>query len=335
MTEQYYTEKPEVEHDIKVINGFFFDKKFTFKTDAGVFSKNMVDFGSALLIQSFNIPEKGNILDLGCGYGPIGLTIASQLHSGRILFTDINERALDLVDENIQLNRQYVSSDVQLSVLKSRGFENINEYHFNYILLNPPIRAGKGTICKELLQRDPSIIVSVSATTRQPRNGEQDGISYHFLTRDRFENMIQNNGFLEHACVYNNYYGTPKDFVVEQISSGKNVLLEIDIQGALQVKKKYPEGVFVFILPPSMKTLKTRIEGRGSETPESLKTRLSSAVSEIELIRNYDYFIVNDTVNHATDILQAIITAEKCRVNADIEEIVCRFKEETNVKTVD
>ncbi len=196
------------------------------------------------------------------------------------------------------------------------------------IIVSGPSGAGKGTICKELISRDDSILVSVSATTRKPRNGEVDGVSYHFLSRERFEKMILEDGFLEHACVYDNYYGTPKDFVVEQITQGKNVLLEIDIQGALQVKKKYPEGIFVFILPPSMKTLKSRIEGRGSETPESLKKRLSSAYSEIELIKNYDYFIVNDTVDHATDVLQAIITAEKCRVDADIQDIVRRFKEE-------
>lgn len=196
------------------------------------------------------------------------------------------------------------------------------------IIVSGPSGAGKGTICKELINRDSSILVSVSATTRMPRNGEVDGVSYHFLTRERFEEMILEDGFLEHACVYDNYYGTPKDFVVEQITQGRNVLLEIDIQGALQVKKKYPEGIFVFILPPSMKTLKSRIEGRGSETPESLKKRLSCAYSEIELIKNYDYFIVNDTVDHATDVLQAIITAEKYRVDADIEEIVRRFKED-------
>lgn len=196
------------------------------------------------------------------------------------------------------------------------------------IIVSGPSGAGKGTICKELINRDDSIVVSVSATTRKPRNGEVDGVSYHFLDRDHFRSLIIEDGFLEHACVYDNYYGTPKKFVIEQITSGKNVLLEIDIQGALQVKKKYPEGIFVFVLPPSMETLKERIVGRGSETPESLEMRLSSAYSEIELIKNYDYFIVNDTVDYATDILQAIITAEKCRVNADIEDIVRRFKEE-------
>ncbi len=196
------------------------------------------------------------------------------------------------------------------------------------IIVSGPSGAGKGTICKELINRDDSIVVSVSATTRKPRNGELDGSSYHFLDRAHFESLIKEDGFLEHACVYDNYYGTPKNFVVEQITTGKNVLLEIDIQGALQVKKKYPEGIFVFVLPPSMQTLKERIVGRGSETPESLEKRLSSAYSEIELIKNYDYFIVNDTVSHATDILQAIITAENCRVNAGIEGIVRRFKEE-------
>ena len=197
------------------------------------------------------------------------------------------------------------------------------------IVVSGPSGAGKGTICKELISRDESIVVSVSATTRAPRNGEVEGISYHYLDRNQFEEMIDSDGFLEHAKVYDNYYGTPKKFVIDHIVKGDNVLLEIDIQGALQVKKKYPEGIFVFILPPSMKELKSRIVGRGSETPESLEKRLSSAYSEIEYIKNYDYFIVNDKVHHATDILQSIILAEKCRVAADIEQIVFKFKEET------
>ena len=115
------------------------------------------------------------------------------------------------------------------------------------IIVSGPSGAGKGTICKELINRDKSIEVSVSATTRKPREGEVDGISYHFMAREAFKSLIEQNGFLEHACVYDNYYGTPKDFVLEKISQGRNVLLEIDIQGALQVRKKYPEGIFVFV----------------------------------------------------------------------------------------
>ncbi|MDN5352258.1 MAG: guanylate kinase [Clostridiales bacterium] len=196
------------------------------------------------------------------------------------------------------------------------------------IVVSGPSGAGKGTICKELIHRDHDIVVSVSATTRAPRAGEIDGKSYHFLSKEAFETMIGSDSFLEYAQVYDNYYGTPKQFVIDRLEAGENVLLEIDIQGALQVKRKYPEGIFVFVLPPSMKDLRHRIIHRGSETADSLEKRLSCAYSEIEYIKNYDYFIINDTVCHATDILQSVITAEKCRVNAEIEEIVKRFKEE-------
>jgi len=196
------------------------------------------------------------------------------------------------------------------------------------IVVSGPSGAGKGTICKEVLSRRNDIFVSTSATTREPREGEVHGVNYYFVTREEFEKNIEEEAFIEYAEVYTNLYGTPKEAVLEKLNKGENILLEIDIQGALQVKKRYPEGVFIFILPPSMKELKSRIIGRGSETPESLERRFSSAFEEIEFVNQYDYYIINDQVKKASDLMEAIIDAERCKVIEDIEDIVKMFKEE-------
>lgn len=197
------------------------------------------------------------------------------------------------------------------------------------LVVSGPSGAGKGTICKELLRRrGENITVSVSATTRSPREGEVEGVNYFFLEKEKFKSMIGSGEFLEHAQVYDNFYGTPKKFVMNELLEGRNVLLEIDIQGAMQVRDKYPEGVFVFILPPSMKELKSRIIGRGSETEESLEKRFSSAFSEIDFIKKYDYYIINDKVDMATNTLESIIDAESHRVVENIEELIKDFKGE-------
>lgn len=194
------------------------------------------------------------------------------------------------------------------------------------IVISGPSGAGKGTVCKALLERH-DFWISVSATTRSPRNGEIDGVNYYFITKDNFLEKIKNEDFLEYAEVYGNYYGTPKPEVLKVLDSGRDVILEIDIQGALKVKKAYPEGLFIFILPPSMAELKNRITNRGSETPESLMTRVTSAHKEISFVSKYDYAVVNDTVSSACEKIQSILIAEKCRVdriNADF------LKEEKN-----
>lgn len=196
------------------------------------------------------------------------------------------------------------------------------------VVVSGPSGAGKGTICKALMQRYDGISVSVSATTRSPRAGEVDGVNYHFLEKDRFEQMIEQDEFLEYARVYDNCYGTPRQFVEDKIAKGEDVLLEIDIQGALQVKKKFPEGVFVFILPPSMAELKNRIIKRGSETEESFKKRFASAFDEISFIKDYDYYIINEEVAKSTEKLYAVIEAEKIRVVQNIENLINEFKEE-------
>lgn len=183
------------------------------------------------------------------------------------------------------------------------------------IVISGPSGAGKGTICKELLDKHNNIYISVSATTRSPRAGEVDGINYYFLTKESFEEKVSQNGFLEYANVHGNFYGTPKVNVEKMLEEGKDVILEIDIQGALQVKENFSEGVFIFILPPSMEELKQRIIKRGSETPESLMKRFKSAYKEINFVSRYNYAVVNDEVETATEKIEAIINAEKCRVD--------------------
>ena len=195
------------------------------------------------------------------------------------------------------------------------------------IVISGPSGAGKGTICKELIEKHDNIYISVSATTRLPRLGEVNGVNYYFLTKDEFKDKVENNGFIEYANVHGNYYGTPKLNVEKMLNEGKNVILEIDIQGALQVKENFEEGVFIFILPPSMEELKRRIIKRGSETEESLMTRFKNAYKEINYVSKYNYAVVNDTLDLAVSKVEAIINAEKCRVDRIKDNTILDSKE--------
>jgi len=188
------------------------------------------------------------------------------------------------------------------------------------VVISGPSGAGKGTICKGLL-KELDLNLSISATTRDPRKGEIDGTNYFFISKDKFQDMLLNNEFLEHAEVYNNYYGTPKKYVFDMLEEGKDVLLEIDIQGALSIKEIYPDGVFIFILPPSMEELKNRIEKRATETKEAMIKRLDAAYKELKYVFKYDYGVLNDTVDSAVDNINSIIKAEKCKVNRQIHLI--------------
>lgn len=181
------------------------------------------------------------------------------------------------------------------------------------VVLSGPSGVGKGTVSQALLQAEPNLTVSVSATTRPPRNGETDGVSYYFVSREKFSLMIEGDEFLEWARVYDNFYGTPRLPVEETLARGKDVLLEIDVQGGLQVKNKLPEAVLIFLLPPSWKELEARLAGRGSESAEEVQKRLQWAKRELQSLSLYDYAVVNERVEKAVEQIRSIITAEKCR----------------------
>ncbi|NLH46619.1 MAG: guanylate kinase [Acholeplasmataceae bacterium] len=181
------------------------------------------------------------------------------------------------------------------------------------LVLSGPSGAGKGTICHKLREKRNDLSYSVSATTRSPRKGEVDGKDYFFITIDRFKEMIANDEMLEYAEIYGNYYGTPKPYVMNILDQGKDVVLEIDPQGALQIKKHFPDAIFVFIVPPSLDELTKRIYNRGTDSEEVIKRRLSAATSELEYASKYDYIIVNDEVEKATNKVSNIIDAERNR----------------------
>ena len=187
------------------------------------------------------------------------------------------------------------------------------------LIVSGPSGAGKGTVCSEYIKRRPETFLSVSATSRSPRPGDKDGETYFFKTRDEFEKLISDDGLLEFAEFCGNYYGTPKAPALRAMEEGRDVILEIEVQGAYKVKEKCPDAVLVFVLPPSPEILRERLTGRGTESPEIIEKRIGEANREIMRGANYDYIIVNDKLDLATDKLENIADAEKIRV--------CRNKE--------
>lgn len=203
----------------------------------------------------------------------------------------------------------------------------MNQKRGKLFVLSGPSGAGKGTICKRLIA-ETELELSISATTRQPRPGETDGVSYFFLDRETFEARTRENGFLEYAQVYGNYYGTPRQAVLERLEAGIDVILEIDIQGAMKVRQTYPDGIFLFVLPPSLAILRQRLEGRQTDSQETIEKRLAETMNEIRQVGGYDYCIVNDQLDEAVARCLTIIEAEHLRVPVDAQEIIRKYEEE-------
>lgn len=195
------------------------------------------------------------------------------------------------------------------------------------IVLSGPSGAGKGTICSRLRAEMPNLTYSVSMTTRQPRVGEVEGVNYFFRDKEEFEELLKEDAFLEYAKVYDNYYGTPKKHVMDLLDQGKSVLLEIDIQGAMQVKERYSDAIFIYIVPPSLTELSARLRGRATDSEEVIDKRLSLACSELALAHRYDYIVVNDDLDEATEKTASILRAESCKISRNKGKIQFIYKQ--------
>jgi len=196
------------------------------------------------------------------------------------------------------------------------------------VVISGPSGVGKGTVRQALFDmKGHNLVYSVSMTTRQPRAGEVDGVDYYFVTEEEFKKRIEENRFLEYANFVGNYYGTPRDKVEEQLALGNEVVLEIEVQGALQVKERKPDAVFIFIAPPSMTDLEHRLVTRGTESYEIIKERLEKARREIGLAPEYDYIVINDDVHNAADRIMAIIRAEHARTKRCLDNYYALMEE--------
>lgn len=179
------------------------------------------------------------------------------------------------------------------------------------VVMSGPSGVGKGTIVKEILKKRDDVVSSISATTRYKRENEKDEVDYFFKTNEEFDELIKNNDLLEHAKIHGNRYGTPRKFVEDKIKEGKVVILEIDVQGASQVRETFDNVVYIFVIPPRKKDIEERLRKRGTESEDKIKTRLLNADHELEQIKNYDYYLVNDYVDVATKRLENILEEEK------------------------
>lgn len=188
--------------------------------------------------------------------------------------------------------------------------------------------AGKGTVMKRLLEKYDDYALSVSVTTRNPRPGEEEGISYFFRSKEEFKKLIEEDALIEYAQYVDNYYGTPRSYVEQQLEAGKNVILEIEIQGAMKVKEKIPEALLVFVTPPTVKELEKRLTGRGTETPQVIADRLARAGEEAKGMDRYDYILVNDEVETCVDELHQIIVSEHDRAFRN-SEFISDIQEQT------